>query len=172
MRFAPWIARVVLAMASLIFTAIGLRYILDPAGASAKTGVSLNTALGHSVTRVGFGAFPLAFAIFSFTCLISYRRLYEGVRLIATLAATVIVVRLYSTVTDGFAKDSVILFVPELVLLALAVTAALLDPRGRRAALGHLRRPDQVGSPLPAPRRSESPGTKTIDRAAAGRAGL
>ncbi len=127
-RFAPWIARVVLAMGSVIFTAIGMRYILDPAGASVKTGVALNTALGHSVTRVGFGAFPLVFAIFSFTCLISRQRLFEGVRLIATLAATVIVVLVYGTIVDGFEMESVILFVPELILLALAVTAALLDP--------------------------------------------
>ena len=73
-RFAPWIARIVLTMASVIFTVIGLRYIGDPAGASAKTGVTLNTALAYTTTRVGFGAFPLALALFSFTCLISRRQ--------------------------------------------------------------------------------------------------
>ncbi len=131
-RFAPWMARIVLAMASVVFTVIGLRYLVDPAGASASTGVTLNTPLGYSVTRVGFGGFPLALAIFSFMCLISRRRLYEGARLIATLAATVIVVRLYGTMIDGFEKESVVLFVPELVLLALAGTASLLDPARRR----------------------------------------
>jgi predicted Na+-dependent transporter len=129
-RFAPWLARLVLAMASVIFTAIGLRYITDPVGASAKTGVALNTALAYTTTRVGFGAFPLALALFSFTCLLSHR-LYEGVRLIAMLATTVIAVRLYSTIADGFERASIVLFVPELILLALALTAALHDP-GRR----------------------------------------
>src|SRR5689334_13669995 len=83
-RFAPWIARVVLTMASVVFTGIALRYIVDPAAASAKTGVALNTPLAYSTTRVGLGAFPLALALFSFTCLISRRRMFEGVRLIAT----------------------------------------------------------------------------------------
>jgi hypothetical protein len=118
-------------MASIIFTAIGLRYITDPAGASGKTGVILQTALGHTVTRVGFGAFPLSLALYSFTCLISRRRLYEGVRLIAILATTVIGVRIYGTIIDGFEKESLVLFVPEVILLALAVTAALYDPARR-----------------------------------------
>ena len=52
-RFAPWVGRLVLAMATVIFIAIGLRYILDPAGASAKTGVLVNTTLGYTTTRVG-----------------------------------------------------------------------------------------------------------------------
>lgn len=131
-RFAPWIGRLVLAAASVIFTAIGMRYITDPVDASAKKGVILQTALGNTVARVGFGAFPLALALFSFTCLISRRRLYEGVRLIAVLATTVIAVRLYCTVVDGFEKESIVLFAPELVLMALAWTAALYDPARRR----------------------------------------
>ena len=130
-RFAPWIARIVLTMASVIFTGIGLRYIGDPAGASAKTGVTLNTALAYTTTRVGFGAFPLTLALFSFTCLISRRRLFEGVRLIVVLGTTVIGVRLYSLVADGFARENVVLFIPELILLALALSALLLDPARR-----------------------------------------
>ena len=131
-RVAPWIARLVLAMASVIFTVIGFRYIGDPAGASAKTGVTINTALGSTVTRIGFGAFPLAFALFSFTCLLSSRRLYEGVRLIATLAATVIAVRLYSTAADGFERESIVLFIPEVILLALSITAIVFGARAAR----------------------------------------
>ena len=126
-RFAPWIARIVLATASVIFTAIGLRYIGDPAGASAKTGVTLNTALAYTITRVGFGAFPLALALFSFTCLISRRRIFEGVRVIVVLCATVIGVRLYGTVADGFARESAVLFIPEIILLALSMAALLLE---------------------------------------------
>jgi hypothetical protein len=125
--FGPWIARIVLAIASVIFTAIGLRYIGDPAGASAKTGVTLNTALAYTITRVGFGAFPLALALFSFTCLISRRRIFEGVRVIVVLCATVIGVRLYGTAADGFARESAVLFIPEIILLALSMVALLLE---------------------------------------------
>lgn len=139
-RFAPWIGRLVLAVASVIFTMIGLRYIIDPAGSSAKTGVALHTALSYAITRVGFGAFPLAFALFSFTCLLSRRRLFEGVRVIATLAATVIAVRLYSTVAEGFAKESAVLFIPEVILLLLAVSALVLDAAQRRQLESGIRR--------------------------------
>ena len=131
-RFAPWIARIVLTMASVIFAAIGLRYIGDPAGASAKTGVLLSTALAYTVTRVGFGAFPLALALFSFTCLFSSRRLFEGVRLILVLCATVIGVRLYGTVADGFARESAVLFIPEVILLALSMAALRLETARKR----------------------------------------
>jgi len=133
-RFATWIGRVVLTMATLIFGAIGLRYIADPAGASARTGVTLNTALGYTTTRVGFGAFPLALALFSFACLLSRRRLFDGVRLIATLAATVIAVRVYSTIANGAEKESVVLFIPEGILLGLAISAAFMDRATRRHA--------------------------------------
>jgi len=131
-RFAPWIGRVVLAMATVIFTGIGLRYILDPVGASAKTGVALNTTLSYATTRVGSGAFPLAFALFTLTCLLSRRRLFEGVRLIAILAVAAIAVRLYSTVVDGFARESVMLFIPEAILLLLALSALFMDGSRRR----------------------------------------
>src|SRR5689334_18231540 len=78
LRFSPWINRLVLAAATLIFTMISLRYIIDPVRASAATGVSLNSGLAVTTTRVGFGGFPLAFAIFSLVCLFSTRRLQVG----------------------------------------------------------------------------------------------
>jgi|SRR6185437_6299277 len=132
-RFAPWIASIVLAVSSVIFTGIGMRYISDPVGSSVKTGVTLSTPLAYTTTRVGFGAFPLAFALFSLTCLISRRRLFEGVTLILILDTTVIGVRIYSLIVDGAERESVMLFIPELILLALAITALLLDVARRRA---------------------------------------
>ena len=74
LRYAPWINRFVLAAATIIFTMIGLRYVADPAAASAATGVTLNSLLASTTTRVGFGAFPLAFAIYSAWFLFSKRR--------------------------------------------------------------------------------------------------
>ena len=50
-HFALWINRVVLCAATLIFTMIGLRYVSDPVGASAATGVTLTSGL--AVTRSG-----------------------------------------------------------------------------------------------------------------------
>jgi hypothetical protein len=39
----------------------------------------------------------------------------------------VIAVRLYSTAADGFERSSVVLFIPELILLALALAALWLN---------------------------------------------
>lgn len=126
-RIAPWVDRVVLAAAILIFTTIGLRYIADPSGASAATGVTLGSARATTTTRIGFGAFPLAFAIFSFVCLLSARRRRAGVALVATVAATAIAVRLFSLAADGAVSESLRLFVPEGLLLLLAITGLRLD---------------------------------------------
>jgi hypothetical protein len=126
-RFAPWINRLVLAAATLVFTTIGLRYIADPVRASAATGVTLTSGLAATTTRIGFGAFPLAFAIFSFACLLSTRRLLTGVSLVATVVTTAIVVRLYSIAADGVAPESVRLFVPEAIILLLSLSGFLLE---------------------------------------------
>ena len=126
-RFAPWINRLVLAAATLIFTMIGLRYISDPVRASAATGATLNSALAMTTTRIGFGAFPLGFAIFSFMCLISARRLVTGVSLVATVVSTAIFVRLLSIRSDGLVVESSRLFVPETVILLLSLSGMLLE---------------------------------------------
>src|SRR5947209_5299765 len=102
-RLAVWIDRAVLMAAGSIFTMIGIRYVSDPVRASAATGVTLHTALAATVTRVGFGGFPLAFAAFSFGCLLSARRRRAGVALVATVMASAIAVRLYSLTVDGAA---------------------------------------------------------------------
>jgi hypothetical protein len=130
-RFAPWVNRLVLAAATLIFTMIGLRYIVDPVPASAATGVTLNSALATTVTRVGFGAFPLSFAIFSSVCLLSTRRLLIGASLVATIAATAIAVRLFGVAVDGAVPESTRLFIPETVLLVVSLAGILLE-RARR----------------------------------------
>lgn len=133
MRFAPWINRLVLAAATIIFTAIGLRYIADPVGASAATGVSLHGTLAITTTRIGFGAFPLSFALFASLCLLSDRRLRAGVSLVAIVLATAIVVRLISAAADGAAPGSVRLFVPETAILLLSIGGLVLG--GTKAKL-------------------------------------
>jgi hypothetical protein len=126
-RFAPWINRLVLLAATLIFTMIGLRYISDPVRAAAASGATLNSSLATTTTRIGLGAFPLGFAIFSFTCLISARRLVTGVSLVATIISTAILVRLFSIRVDGLVAESSRLFVPETVILFLSLSGLLLE---------------------------------------------
>ena len=63
--FTPWISRIALALTTLVFTIIGIRYIVDSVSAAAATSAILSTPLAATTTRIGFGAFPLAIAIFA-----------------------------------------------------------------------------------------------------------
>lgn len=59
-RVALWISRIVLGGgATLVFTMISLRYVINPVHASSEIGVSLGSALAVTTTRIGLGAFPL-----------------------------------------------------------------------------------------------------------------
>jgi hypothetical protein len=125
--FAPWVNRVVLIGAALIFTTIGLRYIADPVHAAAATGVVLGPGPAATTMRIGFGAFPLAFAVFSFVSLLSARRLQTGVRLVLTVVGTAIAVRVLSIAIDGPAPQSMRLFIPEGVILLLGIAGLVLE---------------------------------------------
>jgi len=83
--FSPWISRVILLLPTTIFLLISLRTIADPAGSTEEQGISLNSPLGYTILRVGFGGFPLAFAIIVLACLVSTRRLLTGLSFVATL---------------------------------------------------------------------------------------
>jgi hypothetical protein len=135
-RFVPWIYRLVLAAATLIFTVIGLRYIVDPAQASAAVGMSLNSALASTTARVGFGAFPLAFAVFAFLSLLSRQRMRAGVTLVVIVIAAAIVARAIGMGADGAAPESMRLFIPEFVILALSLSGLLLDARRAKQSVG------------------------------------
>jgi uncharacterized protein DUF4345 len=134
-RFAPWISRIVLLGATVIFSMIGLRYITDPIQASAATGISLGSALAATTTRVGSGAFPLGFAIFTFACLLSRRRLLTGVSLVAIVITTAIIVRIFSIIADGPAPESTRLFIPEAIMLTLSVAGIVLERARRQTQL-------------------------------------
>jgi Domain of unknown function (DUF4345) len=135
-RASLWINRIVLGAATLIFTMIGLRYLADPVGASAATGATLNTALAVTTTRIGFGGFPLAFAVFTLICLVSQRKQRAGVTLVLTVMITAIVVRLFSIAIDGSVPGSTRLFVPEGLFVLLACTGLLFDPSRVRQSGG------------------------------------
>jgi hypothetical protein len=131
---APWVNRLVLAGATVIFTMIGIRYIADPAHAAAATGATLNTPLAVTTTRIGFGAFPLGIAVFAFTSLFSSRRVLPGVRLIAMVVAAAIVVRVVGMVADGPVPASSRLFIPEGVILVLAAAGLFLGTKTEQGA--------------------------------------
>jgi hypothetical protein len=121
-------------MATLVFTMIALRYIANPVQAAAETGAVLSSGLATATTRIGFGAFPLGMAIFTFTSLISSRRRVPGVRLVAIVLSTAILVRLLSAALDGARAANPKLFVPEGVMLVLAILGLRLDAVSEKGA--------------------------------------
>jgi hypothetical protein len=132
--FGPWISRLVLGGATFVFTMVGLRYITDPVHASAETGVAVASALAATTTRVGSGAFPLGFALFTGACLFSARRLLIGVSLVLTVMTTAIAVRLTGFVADGPAPASTRLFIPEGIMLGLSILAIVLETKRRKTS--------------------------------------
>jgi hypothetical protein len=126
-RIVPLLRRAPLVMVSVIFTLIGLRYLIDPQHAAAAAGISFSSPGGITVARVGFGAFPIVIAILAFACLISSRWLLPGLYMVFTLATVVIAVRLFSMVVDHSA-ESARLLAPETILLTLSVLGIRLGP--------------------------------------------
>lgn len=133
-RFAPWLTRLILAAPTLIFTLIASRYLFDPVHEGGKIGIAFNTPLAITITRVGFGAFPLAFAIFTLFCIVSARRVLTGLSFVATIMAVALVVRVAGMLADGTVHESMGLVRAEAIMLVL-FTAGIFIERGRRNQL-------------------------------------
>ena len=133
LRHTIWLSRIVLLAATLLFTMIALRGLFDPVGSSAAHAITLGSAAGVTVARVGFGGFPLAFAIILLGCLIAERRLLVGLAFLIVVAVVVTAARLLGLVLDGAAPFTMQVLKPEIALI-IASTAAFIFERRRRHA--------------------------------------
>ena len=136
-RFTPWLTRLILGAATLIFTLIGVKYITDPVRAAASFKISLGSAAAITSMRVGFGAFPLGFAIIVASCLVSTSRQLRGLYFVATIIGVATAARVLGIMVDGAAPESVLLLRPEVALLALSVIGVVLESTRRRHQLTH-----------------------------------
>lgn len=134
-RLSPILRRVPLVMVTVIFTMISVRYLADPVRAAAKVGISFTDPGGITIARVGFAGFPLAIAIFTFSCLISARRLLAGQYLVLTVVSIVTLVRIFGIALDH-STASVRLLIPETVLIILSLIAIRLELALRRGQAG------------------------------------
>jgi len=135
-RFTPWLTRLILGAATLIFTLIGVKYITDPVRAAASFNISLGSAAAVTSMRVGFGAFPVGFAIIVASCLVSTSRLLLGLYFVVTIIGVATAARVLGIVVDGAAPESVFLLRPEVALLGLSVIGVLLEAGRRRVKAG------------------------------------
>lgn len=138
-RLAPWLARLALVPPVVIFLAVAARNLSDPVGASAALGISLTTPEAITTTRIGFGAFPLAFALFLAACLVSGRRLLIGLALAATVTAVATAVRAVGIALDGTAAQSVKLLQAEIGLLGVLVAGLSVETSRRFRRLASTR---------------------------------
>jgi cytochrome b561 len=138
-----WFARAVLLAATLLFTAIGAKFALDPLHAAAASGITLTIPLGFTNTRAGFGGFPLAFAAILAFCLASPGRLRTGLGFIAVIAGTVLAVRVAGSASDGTLSESLRLVAPETLLLAASLVS-LWTLRRQAAAPGRAALPQSA----------------------------
>jgi hypothetical protein len=133
-KLSPWLGRLVILAVAGLFTMISFKFVLDPQHAAASSGITLDSAIGTTNTRAGFGGFPLGFAALLVFCLFSSRRLLAGLASIATVAAVILAVRLYGAAQDGTFGQSAHLLIPEAAILVVSLAAALMETR--RRALG------------------------------------
>jgi hypothetical protein len=130
-RAAALFTRLPLTMVALIFTLIGIKYLINPVHAASAAGITFTSPGGITVARVGFAAFPLSFAVLALSCLVSARRVLAGLYMVLTVMAMVIAVRVVGMVLDHSAETARLL-APEGVLVTLAVLGIRLEIGRRR----------------------------------------
>lgn len=118
--------RAPLAMMTVIFTLISVRYLTHPVSSAADAGIAFTSPGGITIARVGFGAFPLSFAILAFASLVSPRRRLSGLYMVSTVVSVVMAVRIFGIFVDHSAESARRLL-PEAILLALSITAIRLE---------------------------------------------
>jgi peptidoglycan/LPS O-acetylase OafA/YrhL len=133
-KLSPWLARLVILAVAALFAMISYKFVSDPQHAAAASGITLDSAIGTTNTRAGFGGFPLGFAVLLVFSLFSSRRLLAALAAIATLAAVILAVRLYGAAQDGTFGESAHLLIPEAAILVAALAAALMETRRRALA--------------------------------------
>jgi hypothetical protein len=95
-------------------------------------GIVLNSPTAITVVRVGFGGFPLGFAMALLGCLIATRRLLTGVSLVAAVIGAATLARIQGLAVDGVTSYNLALLRPEVVLLTMSLVAIVLERRRRQ----------------------------------------
>ena len=126
-RAAPWLPRILLLLATVLFFLIGFRYLGDPVNKAAADSIVLGSVMAISRVRVGFGGFPLALSFILLGCLLSRKRLLTGLTVLATTVGVVTAARLVGIAIDGPAEEALKLLRVEILLLALSVAAIFLE---------------------------------------------
>jgi Domain of unknown function (DUF4345) len=128
--------QVVLALAALLFFAIGAKYVFDPAGSAAASGIALVSPLGFTNMRAGLGGFSLGLGVVAAMFVPFAKRTSLGLRFLVAVIGTVLIVRVVGASSDGTLRQSRPVLIAEAVLLALAVGAMVIRAKSHRGPRG------------------------------------
>jgi hypothetical protein len=128
-----WFSRFVLGAAALLLTRISFGYISDPVAAVAPHGITLGSAEAITIMRVSGGVF-LGIAMVLVGCLVSERRLFAGLGFLATIATSILAIRLLGLFVDGPAPFTLKVLKPEVLLVLLSTVAFFLERTRRHHA--------------------------------------
>lgn len=116
---------------TVVLSLIAFRYLTNPVQAASAAGIAFTSPGGITVARVGFAGFPLAFAVFFLSCLVSQRRILTGLRTELTLLGIVMGVRMLGMAVAHSAETANLL-VPEAAMAALCIIAIRLEMSRRK----------------------------------------
>jgi len=131
-RVAPVFSRLVLLLQGVVLTLIASRILFDPIGAAAKDQIDLGSALAIVVAQIGFGAFPLAAALFVVFCALSVPRLRTGLAFVLIFDLTALIVRALGVLREGGFGDNRGPFIGEALFAVLAIGASVWMSRASR----------------------------------------
>jgi hypothetical protein len=131
-RQSLWFNRVVLAGAAILFSLIGVRYVVDPVSEVAPHAITLGSPEAVTMMRVSGGVF-LGLAAVLFTSLISERRVRGGTAVLALVSIAVTAVRLFGLAVDGAGPFTLKVLKPEIALVLLSTLGFLFETRRLRA---------------------------------------
>jgi len=131
LKLSPWLARFIIAAVAGLFAVISFKFVLDPQHAAASSGLAIDSAVGATNTRAGFGGFPLGIATILVFCLFSARALLPALASIATIAVVILMVRAYGVAQDGTYAESLHLLIPEAVISVVALLGVAMEMRRR-----------------------------------------
>lgn len=132
-KLSQWITRLLLVPPALIFTLVGIRGLTHLTSDLGARGIAFTSGLGITTGQVGFGAFPLACALFLIGCLFSERLLPVALAFVGTLDSVVLAVRVISMRANNSTAGNMRIVVAEIILLALVAAGSLIELARRRA---------------------------------------
>jgi hypothetical protein len=124
-RVSQRVGQVVLSIAALLMIVIGRKYIVDPTGAAASSGITLPSSLGLTNMRAGVGGFTLGLGIVTALSAWSRTMLVSGLRTLLVVLGVVFVVRAAGALVDGTVAQSAHILIPEFLIVAASLGALL-----------------------------------------------